>query len=332
MNPSGIKKNQDFDPLPHTPVNPRDENSNPNACNRVAQVATSRVFDSPKRYYDVDSSLRVQFSPGAKKYSRGKALIYKIKHKETKLAKVGLTYQGIEKRTQQHLSCARHPEKDRGQSELYEAMRRSPTKFQVGVVATLDEMDVDGDSCDEYEKLGKLETAVILDHGTLDRGFNKVKGGAGGTISEEPDTGTFFPPESYLTPEKSYKIKQRKIGRGRRLFVDSSPRGAKKTHIVYGFRRDDGKWLIGETTQSFRKRMYGYHHAFNHPEKDVGKMPLPTAVREDPSRWSVHILYEGPHIKQMERLWIEAKNSIENGFNQVKGGGGPTGKKYRGLL
>ena len=101
------------------------------------------------------------------------------------------------------------------------------------------------------------------------------------------------------------------------------------THVVYGFRRDDGKWLIGETSQHLQNRMYGYHHAFNHPERDVGKRPLPVEVRAEPSRWKVHILYQGPHIKQMERLWIEAKNAIEDGFNQLGGGGGPAGKDYQ---
>lgn len=291
----------------------------PNTTMQDDEIISSRKFGSPVRYYPVESSLQCKFSPGAKKYGRGKEIIYKIKHIETGEAKVGITAQGFRKRMWQHLSCARHPEKDRGRSDLYESMRRSPTKFRMGVVPTQkEELSEELDGSD-------LETMVIVDHDMISKGFNKIKGGGGGTIV--PPMADVDPPSSFQTPEKEYKIKSRIYKERSRLHVNYSPMGGKRKSVVYGFRRDDGKWSIGETSQSFRKRMYGYHYAFDHPEKDIGKRPLVEAVRKEPDRWKVYILYQGPHIKQMEKLWIEAKNAIDDGFNQLEGGGGPLGKK-----
>ncbi len=308
----------DYSFSPATPVRGADENRDPNQVQKTDEVAKTRKFASPLRYYPVRRNLTVAFTPGAKEHSRGQVKIYKIKHRGTGEGKVGVTRQDFRRRMQQHLYCARHAEADRGQGELYEAMRRSPNKYVMGVVPTTKYDDFEGD----------LETEVMLDHDTLENGFNKVKGGGGGTIADdEPVNPDDLPKTSFQTPEKGYRIKSRQFKRRARLFVDSSPSGAKKTHVVYGFRRDDGKWLIGETCQQFRQRMYGYHYAFNHPERDVGKRPLPLAVRLEPWRWRVYILYQGPHIKQMERLWIKAKNAIEEGFNQVGGGGGPVSKR-----
>lgn len=305
----------------------------------AASSGSGRVFESPKRYYpverDEDGRFSVLFTPGAKAYGRGEQVVYKIKRVGSRegdtdaaeLAKVGMTAQGFIKRMQQHLSCANHPERDRGQSSLYNEMREEGSLFVMGVVTTIDdEVDIDD--------LGELEDEVIRDHNTLENGYNQRRGGGGGTIAKENEDPNFpdLPQENFRTPTKSgYRIKSRRRRvKGEvksRLFVDISPNGKRKKNVVYGFRRDDGKWLIGETEQTFIERIYGYHYDINHPEKDTGQRPLPESIRDEPSRWRVYILYQGPAVKRMESLWIRAKNSIEDGFNQLGGGGGPSSAK-----
>lgn len=320
-----------------------DEEDKPSAS---ASVQTVREYPSPERYYKVqrgdDGRFSVLFTPSAKNYGRGVGVIYKIKKVssdeesqsdgETKTgpSKIGKTEQGFIKRMRQHISCANAADKDRGQGLLYQAMREEGSQFVMGVVTTVESKDED----DDKEGLGDLEDDVIADHQSLEHGFNQVGGGGGGTIAVDdekvklPKLGS----DSFRTPTKpGYPIRRRwRKTKGKnktRLFIDVTPNGKKRTFVVYGFRRDDGKWLIGETEQTFMQRMYGYHYDFNHPERDTGQRPLPIDVREDPTRWKVHILYQGPAVKRMEALWIEAKNSIEEGFNQVGGGGGPSSSK-----
>jgi hypothetical protein len=274
------------------------------------------AVSSPTKYYrfiaDSDGYLHVPFTPRAKKL-KGR-LIYKIVHEKSNRSYTGKTERGIVKRTSSHLSGVRHPEKSYGQKELYDDIRRSPTKFKVGIQMV----------AGENNDLDELEKVCIAANRSIETGYNSNSGGGGGTASIEPDILPNLPKEAFTTPtKKGYPLHTSRDGRIR---VALTPTVKKVKKVVYGFRDDEGKWLIGETGQTLAKRLYGYHSAFNNPSTDKGSLPLPVAVRRDPSRFKFYVLHQGENIKGMEKAWIKAKKEGLGVYNLNKGGGGPSAK------
>ncbi len=270
---------------------------------------TPEKISSPTKYYPFSPSLRVRFTPGVKKTAS--KIVYKIKNTKTGESYTGKTGNGLVSRTSSHLSGVRHPEKDYGKKPLYDAIRAEPENFLVGVQA----------EATNDQKLNYLEDLCIEANNSILHGYNKRRGGGGGRARSTPVIIPKIKKVTCRTPKKGYPLRRRADGKVR---VQMTPTYRKTRNITYGFRSDDGKWLIGETEQMLRDRLYSYHHAFDHPEKDKGKLPLPTAVRLNPERFTLYVLHVGENVKGMEAVWIKAKDSIANGFNQRRGGGGPS--------
>ncbi len=273
---------------------------------------------SPRKYYpfekDADDRIRAALTPSAKKPRR---VVYKIKHIPSGRSYTGKTGQPFSKRVHGHHYAINHPEKDAGKSELYQDLREHPEEFAIGVQM----------QAAPEENLDDLENLCIQANQSQTLGYNHNVGGGGGEALSPVKT----PPS---TPKLS-KTQSRTPAKGRRLDVDESDRikiplspvTKKRRGVVYGFKNiRTGQWLIGETEQAVAKRMSAYVFAFNHPEKDAGKRPLPRAVRENPEDFMFYVLSDEPlsgaRLKKMEKAWIKAKGSYGQGYNQNPGGGG----------
>lgn len=119
----------------------------------------------------------------------------------------------------------------------------------------------------------------------------------------------------------------------RKLDILVSPLSKKLSNVVYGFKNlKTGQWLIGETEQTVSKRLSSYKYAINHPRKDVGKMPLPTAIRKHHRHFRFYVLSRdcksAGELKKMEKAWIFAKRAFAEGYNQNRGGGGSSGTGF----
>jgi predicted GIY-YIG superfamily endonuclease len=116
-----------------------------------------------------------------------------------------------------------------------------------------------------------------------------------------------------------------------RIQVDLTPIGANKNRIIYVFRnKSTGELYIGKTSQLVKKRVSQHVHAFNNPHRDIGKLPLPKAVREHPERFEFSILYEAKIYEDLswwERAFIIANESSKFGYNSTAGGEGGEGRK-----
>lgn len=308
---------------------------------------------TPKKYYPFtrkkDGRITADFTPSAREKKR---CTYKLKDTETGASYIGKTGQGLAKRGYGHHYGINHPESDAGQSELYDDIREHPERFQIGIQLDADELlssdlpiEVILEGVGEGEEgeiaiqlegatLEDLETICIIANDSVVKGYNKNYGGGGGSALEsEPRTPPRTPvlaKEEVKTPCKSYALDYNEKGKIRVLLTP----GAKKTRsFVYGFRHEETReWLIGESEQTVPDRLKGYHFAFDHAEKDVGKRPLPQAVREEPEAFRFYILHHGANPKGMEKAFIKAKEAFTEGFNQNRGGGGSSGSKYRKLV
>lgn len=123
-------------------------------------------------------------------------------------------------------------------------------------------------------------------------------------------------------PQKWYPL----VSKGGRISTELTPRGAAKTRVIYVFKNTvTGELLIGKTGQKVLNRVRQYNSMFNHPEKDYGKGAFPTAVREKPENFVFGILHElrmHESLEWWERALIIAYNSMNQGYNQNRGGGG----------
>lgn len=205
----------------------------------------------------VSGRIRAAFTPGAKGI---KSVIYRIKYcgpSNQVKRYVGQTANFV-KRISAHFSRANNSEKN----PLSNDLRRSPARFNVGIIQTVNP-----------EKRDDAEKAVITALGTTRLGYNRRNGGGGG----KPQPNATLPmavqesvfrvlkrnytdPKHYpfisLNGRVSHKI-PRKILRLKHRAYDimrTAPDGA-RTHY------------IGYTSSSIAKRLYPHISYANHPDK-----------------------------------------------------------------
>jgi len=285
-----------------------------------------KLVPSPSKYYPfkrVGGRIRAQMTPSARKKRR---VTYKIKRTDTGESYSGKTAQLFPDRVYGHHYGINHPERDAGDKELYRDIRENPELFVIGIQMEQEDAGI---------SLELLEKICIAANDSFEEGYNQDRGGGGGTAAVTPPSSpTKAPPstpprtpiltkEQARTPQKGYDVDW-DVDERIRVFI--SPKAKKTRSVIYGFKNTETEeWLIGETEQKVGDRVSGYHYAFNNPKRDVGKLPLPVAVRLAPEDFKFYILQESPDDpKAWEKAWIKAKDAFESGYNQNRGGGGST--------
>jgi hypothetical protein len=291
-------------------------------------LSEKHAIPSPTKYYpferDESGRIRAQLTPeGAKK----RRLVYKIKNLENDengnpcKTYTGKTARKLAERVYGHHYCLNNPQRDAGKKELYEDIRNNPEAFVIGIQI----------EAQPHESLEELEKACVIANDSFVNGYNNDRGGGGGTAitpTKTPPSTPKLTKKEAKTPTKGYPLDYDERGK---IEVLLSPKVKSQRGVVYGFKNlETEEWLIGETGQKIGKRLPGYIHAFNHPKKDVGKLPLPVEVRKAPEKFMFYVLChedDDGRLKKLEKAWIVAKNSFENGYNQNRGGGGSSSSR-----
>lgn len=167
-------------------------------------------------------------------------ILYRIMHRATGRAYIGLTTASLEKRWSAHLYRMRKGVK----SALYDALRRYGVEaFDISAIVSL---VPDGDLAD----LKALEIAVIAQEGTFGSGYNLTSGGDG-TVGYTP------------SPDQLEKMRGRPASEKQRSAVRISNTGRRHTvdaklriGVAAKVRNSGNKYCVGRVaTESQREKM-----------------------------------------------------------------------------
>lgn len=252
---------------------------------------------TPEKRYPISADLRVELTPSV----RGKEGIYEISNGENRY--VGQSC-NVARRALQHACDARHPARDKGRTKLAKALREDPQSYTFAVYPR-----------DENMSLPEQEDFLIRRKAPS---LNTRRGGGGGAGRKRAEPSDVDPLQT--TPQKKYPV----VEENGKIRVKLTPNVKRLRDVTYVFENTlTGDRLVGQTAQSVAARIGPYNHAFNHPETDKGKMPLPNAVRENPGSFVFGVYPEATGTD--ESKFIAAKQST---YNQNKGGGGSSVSKF----
>jgi len=143
------------------------------------------------------------------------------------------------------------------------------------------------------------------------------------SISVQPPTSPHTPPRPILphrdkwTPDKSYPLKRSPISKCIRILFTPNGKEKFKNPGVYRFKKQNKRY-IGQSLNPNR-RMEQHRSAFKSPQS-----PFEQEVAASPDDFEVGIVQSGSEdsLDSLERQAIQAKQSIQHGYNRRNGGGG----------
>lgn len=278
------------------------------------------LFRSPEKWYPLkrqsNGRIQIEFTPTGKKTRN---VLYQIKDRINDLSYTGMTGQEAGERANQHL---RKINRKISQTQFHLDVKTNPSNFSFGILYR----------AQEQERLGELEHAYLTSIPTT-KVYNKNDGGGGCAVTTKVAKSDFSAKTLKLLqmtatqikktiPSQSYPLLRHPITKRLRFKIPAKVRG--KRGVIYGI-TNGKKWMVGKTEQTLWQRMYAYHHLFFKNSHALAK-----AVNAKPKAFRLHILHEGAfgeELSAIEKVWIKALNSIKNGYNTNKGGGGGSAQK-----
>lgn len=205
---------------------------------------------------------------------------------------------------------------------FHQALQDRPSDFYFGLLA----------GAQSSRGLSTMERAKIAEYDSCANGYNGNKGGGGG-ISKE---GFFTPtkalrtegfsglsPLKKITPDRYFPL--RIHPKNKKIQFNITPNSGKATDLVYVLKNEaTGERYVGGTGNSLKKR--ASQHLCLARSATLKKT---NRVYEDMQKWPhkfrIGILHECQDPRSgpgMEMAFIEAKQSILQGYNKTRGGNG----------